>query len=129
MSLMVACATDDGEKFITRHFGDADYYYIYEIDGEKADFVTKIDNTSVEEERHADPKKAKSIVKILKEKNVHCGVSCAFGPNIKRVKKHIVPVIMEKENIEEGLENMLNNFSKIKQSWDDGKDREHIKLN
>ena len=128
MSLTIACATDDGEKFITRHFGDADYYYIYKIDNENAEFITKISNTSVEEEKHADPKKAKSIVKILKEKNVHCGVSCAFGPNIKRVKKHIVPVIMKEEDMETGIQKLIDNFTSLEKCWNDGKNREHINI-
>ncbi|MGM0409359.1 MAG: NifB/NifX family molybdenum-iron cluster-binding protein [Bacillota bacterium] len=129
MALRIACATDDGEKFVNRHFGDADYYYIYELDEKKAEFITKIDNNSVEEEKHADPKKAKSVVQILKEEDVQCGVSCAFGPNIKRVKKHIVPIIMENNNLEEGLKNLVSKFSDIEKSWKKGKNREHIKIN
>ena len=128
MSLTIACATDDGEKFISRHFGDADYYYIYKIDEEKSEFITKINNTSVEEEKHADPKKAKSIVSILKEKNVNCGVSCAFGPNIKRVKKHIVPVIMKEEDMKDGIQKLVDNFKSLEKSWNEGKNREHLKM-
>ncbi len=128
MTLRIACATDDGEKFVKRHFGDADYYYIYKLDEKKAEFITKIDNNSVEEEQHADPKKAKSIVQILKEEDVNCGVSCAFGPNIKRVKKHIVPIIMENSNIEKGLKTLVSNFSDIEKSWNKGKEREYLKF-
>ena len=29
--LKVAFATDDGKTFMDRHFGDAEYYYIYEM--------------------------------------------------------------------------------------------------
>ena len=128
MSLIVACATDDGENFITRHFGDADYYYLYKLNEEKAELITKIANNSVEEEEHADPKKAKSIVSILKEKDVQCGVSCAFGPNIKRVKKHIVPIIIENDSIEEGLQNLIDNYNEIEKLWDKGKEREYMKI-
>lgn len=129
MALRIACATDDGENFINRHFGDADYYYIYELDEKKAEFITKIDNNSVEEEKHADPKKAKSVVQILKKEDVQCGVSCAFGPNIKRVKKQIVPIIMENNNIEEGLKSLVSKFSDIEKSWNKGEKREYLKIN
>lgn len=129
MRLRIACATDDGEKFVSRHFGDADFYYIYELNDKKTEFITKIDNNSVEEEEHADPKKAKSIIRILKEKNVNCGVSCAFGPNIKRVKKHIVPIIMGNSSIEKALRTLVLNFAVIEESWNKGKDREHLKFN
>lgn len=41
MSLTIACATDDGVNFINRHFGDADYYYIYNLTPEGATFIKK----------------------------------------------------------------------------------------
>ncbi|MFW5855938.1 MAG: NifB/NifX family molybdenum-iron cluster-binding protein [Bacillota bacterium] len=129
MELNIACATDDGQNFIDRHFGDADYYYIYSVSGEKAEFINKINNTSIEEKQHADPRKAKSVLQILKSENVHCGVSCAFGPNIKRVKKHIVPIIIKEKNIESGLEKLKSNFDRIKSLWEKGKQREHLVIN
>ena len=71
VKLKVAFATDDGKTFMSRHFGDAEYYYIYEINKENAEFIKKINNTTEEEEDiHADPTKAKSNLK--KHKVIDC---------------------------------------------------------
>ncbi|ACL69233.1 NifB/NifX family molybdenum-iron cluster-binding protein [Halothermothrix orenii] len=129
MSLTIACATDDGVNFINRHFGDADYYYIYNLTPEGATFIKKVENTTGEEEGHADPEKARSIVKILKEnENVQVGVSRKFGPNIKRVKKHFVPVLVQASEIEEGLKELQSNYDYIMDLWQKGEGREHLVL-
>lgn len=60
--LKFAFATDDGISFINRHFGDADFYDIYEISADKNKFIKRIDNTTEDEEIHADPKKAKTLL-------------------------------------------------------------------
>jgi len=67
-------------KTMERHFGDAEYYNIYEL---------------------------------LVEKNVEVGVTKVFGSNIKRVKKHFVPVLISTETIEESLEVILNSLDII----------------
>ncbi len=87
--IKVAFATDDGKSFMGRHFGDAEHYYIYEIDNNNANFIKKIDNTTEEEKMHADPKKAKGITSLLNEENVNVVVSKVFGPNINRIKKNL----------------------------------------
>ena len=48
--MLVAIATDNGENFIDRHFGDAKFYNIYEINPTKSTFVKKIKNSTNEEE-------------------------------------------------------------------------------
>ncbi len=113
---------------MNRHFGDADYYYIYEIDEDKAEFILEIANNSIEEEKHADPKKAKSIVKILKEEDVQVGVNLQFGPNIKRVKKHFVPVLIDTESIKEGLNKLQKNYHELKKLWEQGEKRSYFKF-
>ncbi len=104
MKFKVAFATDNGKTFMSRHFGDADFYDIYEIDGNKANFIKRIDNTVDEEEEvHADPKKAKGISKLLLNENVNVVVSKIFGPNIKRIKKKFVCIVVRDEKIDEQL--------------------------
>lgn len=111
-----------------RHFGDANYYDIYEINETGADFVKRIDNTTEEEEEHADPKKAKGITNLLLKENVQVVVSKIFGPNIKRIKKKFVCVVMNDESIEDSMNRICKNIRLVMAEWEKGKDRKHLIL-
>jgi len=37
--IITAFATDDGKSFIERHFGDSNYYYIYEMSSSGVKFI------------------------------------------------------------------------------------------
>ncbi|HPF16096.1 MAG TPA: NifB/NifX family molybdenum-iron cluster-binding protein [Thermotogota bacterium] len=112
--MRIACATNDGNSFVTSHFGDAQQYDLYEMTKEGYRFLQSITNHTEEEEGvHADPKKAHGIVSLLKEQNVQIGVSLVFGPNIKRVAKHILPIIISEKTIKEGLSMILNQYEFI----------------
>ena len=125
----VAFATDNGKTFMSRHFGDAEYYYIYEIDNKNAEFIKKISNTTEEEEDvHADPKKAKGISNLLLEENVSVVVSKIFGPNIKRIKKKFVCILMKQNSIENGVDIIKSNFLTIAEEWEIGENRDFLKL-
>ncbi len=126
--MIIAVATDDGKKTIERHFGDAEYYNIYELVNGKFQLIDQVVNTTEEEEMHADPVKAKGIVELLVEKNVEVGITKVFGPNIKRVKKHFVPVLVSKETIEESLEIVLNSLDIIEEEILKAEKRGHIDL-
>ena len=128
-NLKVAFATDDGKTFMDRHFGDAKHYYIYKIDNENSEFVKKISNTTEEEEDiHADPKKAKSIAKLLKQEKVQVVVSKIFGPNIKRIKKKFVCILMKEYSIENSIDIIKSNFLMIAEEWEIGENRSFLKL-
>lgn len=126
--MIISCATDDGINFVNRHFGDAKYYEIYELIDGKFHHIDKVINTTEDEEKHADPKKAKGIVGLLIEKNVNVGLTKVFGPNIKRVKKHFVPVLISVDTIEEGLKLILKEKEVIQKEIDKGENRSHINL-
>ena len=127
MKFKVAFATDNGKTFMSRHFGDADFYDIYEIDGNKANFIKRIDNTVDEEEEvHANLKKAKGISKLLLNENVSVVVSKIFGPNIKRIKKKFVCIVVRDEKIDESMKKICNNINKIYNEWEKGEERKHL---
>jgi len=129
MKLRVAFATDDGKTFMGRHFGDARFYDIYELDGDQASFIKRIENTVDEEEDvHADPKKAKGISTLLLDEKVTVVVSKIFGPNIKRIKKKFVCIVVRDDEIDVGLKKICNNIEKIYIEWEKGKERKHILL-
>lgn len=126
--IKVAFATDNGSNFINRHFGDANYYDIYEIEGNQANYLKRIDNTTEEEEMHADPKKAKGIANLLLEENVSVVISKIFGPNIKRIRKKFVCVVMKDNYISEGIQKICDNTGKIYEEWEKGEDRKHLSI-
>ncbi len=126
--MIISCATDDGKNFVSRHFGDANYYEIYELIDDEFHYIDRITNTTGEEEMHADPKKAKGIVGLLVEKNVTVGLTKVFGPNIKRVKKHFVPVLISVDSIEDGLKKILKAKEEIQKQIELGENRSHIDL-
>ena len=128
--ILVAIATDNGKNFIDKHFGDAKFYNIYEIDPNKSIFIKKIENSTAEEDEevHADPKKAKGISNLLLSENVKFVVSKIFGPNIKRIKKKFVCIVSKDETIEESLSKICENFEIIKNELEKGAERKHLTL-
>ncbi len=128
---ITAYATDDGLSFINRHFGDANFYDIYEISTKEAKLLKRIENNTEEdsdEEIHGNPIKAQSITSILLEEGVLMVVSRVFGPNLKRIKKKFLCVIQKEGNIEESLENMKDNFPLLLEEWSKMEERNFIKL-
>ncbi len=128
--MKIAFATDNGKNFMDRHFGDAQYYDIYEIVKDKADFLKRIINTTEEDDEHihADPKKAKGVVNLFKDEEIQVLVSKNFGPNIQRVKKKFVCVLMNKESIVQGIKKIQESLKNIEDEWGKGEARKHINL-
>ncbi|MEA3495069.1 MAG: NifB/NifX family molybdenum-iron cluster-binding protein [Bacteroidota bacterium] len=124
--MRTAFASDNGKGFIDRHFGDSDYYYIYEISSNKIEFIKKISNTTEEEEIHADPKKAKGVVTMLKDDSVKVVVSKIYGPNIKRINKKFVCILMNDKNISDSIKTIQEKFMIILDEWDKGESRKHL---
>ena len=93
MKVQIACGTDDGKELTREHFGSAKYYLVYILDSEtkEVNLMKKIENITAEEERHGDPKKAKSVSQLMRGIEVLVGL--AMGPNIVRIRKSFVPVI------------------------------------
>ena len=127
-ALILAAATDDGEQFMDRHFGDAGYYNLYRLTPEKLEFIKKISNVSEKERMHADPVKAQGVTEMLKKENVQVAVSKVFGPNIKRIQKKFVCVLTQQGSIEEKLNVLRKQFSRLTQEWQAGETRAIIKL-
>ena len=125
-SMRLAVATDDGEQFMDRHFGDAAFYSIFDLSAAACEYVGRVNNDVGEEEGHADPKKAKGIAGILKQEGVQVTVARVFGPNIKRIKKHFVCVLTGRELIEDGLELLQRNYPEILAEFEKGEERAYL---
>jgi len=114
MKIKLACGTDNGTEFTNEHFGSSKYFLIYEFDLETKDlrFIKRIENSTPEEEKHGDIKKAKSVSELLK--SVFVLVAFRYGPNIIRIKKRFVPIISREKNIEEILNKVKLYINEIK---------------
>jgi len=121
--MRLAVATDDGEHFMGRHFGDAEFFEIFEFSGSGYEIVGRVTNDLDEEEGHADPEKAKGIAGILGEQGVQVTAAKVFGPNIKRIKKRFVCVLTRHEKISDGLEMLMEGYPEIIAEFEKGGER------
>jgi len=128
--MIIACATDDGKAFISRHFGDAKRFDLYKLEEGQLVFLKSVYNTTEpdNEEVHGDPVKAGGIVGLLKEQEVRVVVSMVFGPNIKRIVRHFLPIVMPIDSITEGLKSLKENQKRIEKLVEDNKKNIYINL-
>jgi predicted Fe-Mo cluster-binding NifX family protein len=128
MKVKLACGTDNETEFTNGHFGSSKYFLIYDFDLETKDLrlLKRIENSSQEEEKHGDIKKAKSVSELLK--NVFVLVAFRYGPNIIRIKKRFVPIISREKNIDKTLNKikLLSNKIKTEIEKEKGIDKEII---
>lgn len=128
VKFITAFATDDGTNYITRHFGDADYYDIYDLSEKECIFIKRIKNGHFEEEFDGDPKKAGNISKILLKEGVGVVVSKAFGPNINRIKKKFVCILSNELEIKKTFDKIQKIIPNIIKEWENGEERTYLNL-
>jgi len=111
--LIVAMGTDDKKSLTEEHFGDAEYFAIYEVDADGWKLIEYRENRSPEEKMHGDPKKAGSIMQQMKGCDILLGH--AMGPNFIRMRDEspFLPVISRKRDIEEALSLLLDRYDFI----------------
>ncbi|MCD6583522.1 MAG: dinitrogenase iron-molybdenum cofactor biosynthesis protein [Candidatus Omnitrophica bacterium] len=130
MEFIFAFATDDGKTLRGEgHFGNASSYSIYKISSDGYEFIEKRDNFEVEEDeddKHGDPDKAKAVSSLLKGVDVFVGKR--FGPNIKRmIKKFVCIVIREKSvRIEEAVKLIKDNMDRVEEEYKKGEARKPL---
>ncbi|MFW5771359.1 MAG: NifB/NifX family molybdenum-iron cluster-binding protein [Spirochaetota bacterium] len=130
--ITVACATDDKKTFSGGHFGEARFYMIFNVDKNGSEQVETIENVTLDYQEtvkeHGDPMKAKHVMILLKEKNVQVLANKKFGPNIARIKIRFLPVIMNVESVQEGLEMIRENYDRIYGEYSKGVDRKQLRI-
>jgi predicted Fe-Mo cluster-binding NifX family protein len=127
--LRIVFATDDGETFIERHFGDAGYFDLYEISPEEARFIKRFENTVSQQDAHsADDRKASGIAGLFKRDGVHVLVSKKFGANINRMKTKFVCVLMNEQKIPDSLKTIQHHYKRIVAEWHEGESRHFLNL-
>ncbi len=131
MRFIVACGTSDGEKLTDDHFGESEYFDIYDLDDYEPRFVKKVENDTREEDEdlgHGDPGKAKEVSQILKDESVNVVLAHQMGPNIVRISKRFVPVIYRGREVDRAIGLLLDNIHLVEREWRKGEKREYVVL-
>ncbi|MFP3953681.1 MAG: NifB/NifX family molybdenum-iron cluster-binding protein, partial [Candidatus Acetothermia bacterium] len=131
MKFIVACGTSDGEKLTDDHFGESNYFYIYDLSGQDSKFVKKLENDTREEDvdlGHGDPGKAKEVSQILKKESVTVGLAHQMGPNIIKISKRFVPVIYRGREVDRAIDLLLDNIHLVEREWRKGEKRDYVVL-
>ncbi len=127
--LLVAFGTDDGENLNNDHVGMAKYYHVYKFFNGKEELVERRKNVEFkgdETMKHGDPEKAKATSSVLE--NVDVLVGKKFGPNLPRLLKKVVCIVVRAHDIGNAIELIHNNMDKVVEEKNKGEDRKHIVL-
>jgi len=113
--LIFALGTDD-EKTIKQddHVGMSKIFQIWEFSEGNFNFLETKKNVKYKEDEsriHGDPKKAKATASVLDRVDVLVGKM--MGPNIKRLNKKFVPVIIREPKIEKTIKIIKENINEI----------------
>ncbi|NCF75347.1 MAG: 4Fe-4S dicluster domain-containing protein [Xanthomonadaceae bacterium] len=128
--LTFAIGTDDG-KIIKQgeHIGESEYFSIWDYSEGKMAFREKRENIKYEEDEtssHGNPEKAKKVSSVLTGVDVIAGK--IIGPNVVRMKKKYVPVIIREPSIDRVIEIIKENINEIVDEYHK-QDRKAIILN
>ncbi|MCD6106928.1 MAG: hypothetical protein J7J57_01795 [Caldisericaceae bacterium] len=109
--IVAAFGVDNDGNLIDAHFGDSEYFEIFSISENSIVFVEQRKNLKIVEKMHGDPNKAKAISTLLS--GVDVLVAFRMGPNILRMKKKFVPVIVGTRDKHLAKKLVLKNFPYI----------------
>jgi len=130
MKLLIAFGTDDGKKLKNdAHFGMSKYFHIYEFSNGEEFFVERRENVKFngdESIKHGDPAKARATSSALE--NIDVVVGANFGPNIKRLLKKFVCIVVRMDKIKESIKIIHANIDKVIEEKNKGENRKHIVL-
>ena len=126
---LITFGTDDGENLNDDHVGMAEYFCVYRFSGEKKEFVEKRINVKFkgdESIKHGDPEKARATSSVLEGIDVIVGKK--FGPNIIRLLKKFVCVVVRTDSMDHAVEVAYGNKEKIWEEKNRGAERKHLVL-
>ena len=129
MELLVAFSTDDGENMIKEHAGQAKYFDVYRFSEGNAEFLERRDNSKYkgdEAMKHGDLKKAQATMEALRGANVL--VNKMFGPNLPRLLKKLLCVVVRTEKISDAIEILKQNRARVQEEYQKGESRKHLVL-
>ena len=129
MKLLIAFGTDDGKSLNNDHVGMAKYFYVYEFSDNEQELIGRRRNVKLkgdETMKHGDPEKARATSSVLEGVDVLVGRK--FGPNLPRLLKKFVCVVVRTNTITSAIEVVHNNMDRIVEEKNKGDGRKHIVL-
>jgi len=107
---------EDDEKLIDAHYGDSNFFAIYDVceDGSYRLLEKRINKAKeVEEEEHGDPKKFRAIVELLKDVDVLAAFR--MGPNFLRIRDQSdkVAFFTRTRDLKVALQRVIENFDEL----------------
>ena len=128
MKFLIAFGTDDGKKLNNDHVGMAKYFYVYEFSNGKEELVEKRENLHFkgDESVHGDPEKAKATSSVLEGVDVLVGRK--FGPNLPRLVRKFVCVVVRTNTLTSAIQAVHNNMDRIAEEKNKESNRKHIVL-
>jgi len=129
MEILIAFGTDDGENLNNDHVGMAKYFHGYRFSNDREELVERRENVKFkgdESLKHGDPENAKATSSVLE--NVDVVVGRKFGPNLPRLLREFVCIVVRTDTITNAIEAVHNNIDAIAEQKSKGQDRKHIVL-
>ena len=130
MELTIAFSTNDGEHLVTDdHAGQAKFFDLYRYTDSDVRFIERRENSKYsgdEQMRHGDPKKAQKSLSALE--GVDAWASPRFGPNLPRLLKRLVCVVVRVGTVDEGVELVRQHIEKVVEQYEAGEGRSHVVL-
>ena len=128
MKFLIAFGTDDGKNLNNDHVGMAKYFYVYEFSNGQGRLIERRENVHFkgDESMHGDPEKAKATSSVLEGVDVLVGKK--FGPNLPRLLRKFVCVLVRTNTITSAIEAVHNNIDRIAEEKNEEEDKKHIVL-
>ena len=126
---LIAFGTDDGERLNNDHVGMARDFYIYRFSEGREELVEERPNSKFggdESMKHGDPEKARATSSALMGVDVLVGKK--FGPNITRLLKKFVCVVVKTDSLGTAIRTVHDNMDTIVDEKGKGEDRKTIVL-
>ena len=87
--MKIAIATNDKKNISETHFGDSQYFIIYEVNSDNLKKINTVNNIFIdidETTKHGSDQKKESVVSLF-DKDINFIVASQKSPNFKKIKK------------------------------------------
>ena len=135
-TLMVAIASEDGERMPKGHFGEAPRFELYRMDADTATWLRSVDNPRAASQHdqqdhhhgHGENHHGGGIGRLLGGEGAQVMVSRAFGANIKRMRQRFLPVVVHCERVTDAIALLQFQWGRVGEHWNQGEARKHLVL-